>query len=100
LDPQVPDESERPGTRQGQLAGYFASAGLSDLVESTVSASREFASFDEWWDLFELRVGPVGTYRATVDDDRWARVRAIASDAAPPAPFTVTGLAWAVRGTA
>jgi SAM-dependent methyltransferase len=100
LDPDVPDESDRPGTRQGQLVDYFTSAGLGDVVESTVSASREFTSFDEWWRLFELGVGPVGAYKATIEADRWALLRDIASEMVPAAPFTVAGWAWSVRGIA
>jgi SAM-dependent methyltransferase len=98
VDPSRPDESDRPGTRPGELAELFATAGLEEIQEATLVARVEHPTFEEWWAPFELGVGPIATVLAELGPDRVARLREICRAELPPAPFVVEARAWAVRG--
>jgi SAM-dependent methyltransferase len=100
LDPDVDDESQLPGTREGHLAELFEAAGLRDIRESTFSASLEHASFDAWWELFTHGVGPAGSHLASLDAEQQAELRERCRSLVPTGPFVVTALAWAARGLA
>ncbi|MEP7081712.1 MAG: methyltransferase domain-containing protein [Chloroflexota bacterium] len=100
LDPDVADESERAGTRQGHLAELFEAAGLHEIEDTTLSVSLEHSSFEEWWEPFTLGVGPAGTYVAGLDPERLAELRERCRTTLPPPPFVVTARAWAARGLA
>jgi ubiquinone/menaquinone biosynthesis C-methylase UbiE len=47
LDPEVADESRLVGSREGDLAQLFESAGLRDVEETALSVSLEHPSFEE-----------------------------------------------------
>ena len=98
LDPEVDDESERAGTRRGQLARLFREAGLREVADGTVSVSVEHATFAAWWEPFTLGVGPAGAYVAGLDDATRAELRAACREELPDEPVVVTARAWAVRG--
>jgi SAM-dependent methyltransferase len=100
LDPEVDDESELVGAREGDLARLFASAGLRDVEETALSVSLEHPSFEEWWEPFTFGVGPAGTYVAGLGPDRQARLRERCRTAVPDAPFVLTARAWTARGLA
>ena len=98
VDPSRPDESDRPGTHQGELAGLFATAGLEEIEEATLTARVEHPTFEEWWAPFELGVGTIATVFEELGPDRVARLRELCRAELPPAPFVVEARAWAVRG--
>jgi SAM-dependent methyltransferase len=98
LDAEVDDESRLAGTRQGDLAGLFAAAGLRDVEETTITATLEHASFEEWWQPYTMGVGPAGAYVARLDEERQALLRERARGLLPPAPFVIEARAWAARG--
>jgi SAM-dependent methyltransferase len=98
LDPDVHDESQLPGARQGHLTQLFREAGLHEIEENALSVSVEHPSFDEWWDPFMLGVGPAGGFVASLDAERQTRLRDLCREMVPPAPFAVTARAWAARG--
>ena len=98
LDPDVEDESQRAGTREGHLSELFQAAGLHEIEESVLSVSVEHASFEEWWEPFTLGVGPAGGYAAGLGEDRQTRLRALCRERLPAAPFELTARAWAARG--
>jgi ubiquinone/menaquinone biosynthesis C-methylase UbiE len=100
LDPDVKDESERAGTRQGHLLELFDAASLTELEETTVSATVEHPTFEDWWEPFTLGIGPAGSYLASVGPERRAEVEALARAIFSPLPFRLAGQAWAVRGIA
>ncbi len=100
LDPDVDDESDLAGTREGHLGELFRLAGLRDVEESSITASVEHPSFDEWWEPFTRGVGPAGAHVASLDPAAQAELRERSRSALPPAPFTVTARAWAARGLA
>src|SRR4051812_1723027 len=62
-------ESELPGAGEGQLPALFAQAGLAAAQEAPLDVSVEHATFDDWWQPFELGVGPAGAHLAGLDDD-------------------------------
>ena len=76
IDPGAPDEARtlRFG-RPGEIADLFASAGMTDIVESTLAVSSTYASFDELWRSFLAGVGPAGAYCVALPDDHRAQLR-------------------------
>ena len=100
LDPEVDDESRLMGTREGDLARLFESAGLHEVEETALSVSVEHPSFEEWWERFTLGVGPPGAYVTGLDTERRAQLREHCRELLPDAPFLVTARAWAARGLA
>jgi SAM-dependent methyltransferase len=99
LDPGVHDESDLAGTREGHLAELFKAAGLRDIVATSLVASREHPTFEEWWQPFTDGVGPAGAYVASLDPTRAAVLRERCRARLPAEPFTISARAWAARGT-
>jgi SAM-dependent methyltransferase len=100
LDPEVDDESQGAGAREGHLAELFEAAGLHGIEQTALSASLEHPSFEEWWDPFTRGVGPAGSYVASLDEQRQAKLRENCRILLPIAPFVLTARAWATRGFA
>jgi SAM-dependent methyltransferase len=100
LDPDVEDESERAGTREGHLAVLFEAAGLREIADSVLSVRVEHPSFEDWWEPFTLGVGPAGAFVAGLDADGQARLRERCRELLPAAPFVPPARAWAARGVA
>ncbi len=99
VDPAAPGEADLPGAREGQLAALLAEAGLRDVDERSLLASRVFASFDEWWAPFEVGAGAARRYLASVDDDLRVAIRERCRTMLPAGSFELTARAWAARGT-
>jgi SAM-dependent methyltransferase len=99
-DPDVMDESQMAGARQGHLTELFEAAGLRDVEETAHSVDVEHPTFEEWWEPFTLGVGPAGAHVAGLDADGQARLRDRCRELLPDAPFVVTAEAWAARGLA
>jgi SAM-dependent methyltransferase len=100
LDPDVEGESRRAGAREGHLGDLFGSAGIHEIDESTLSVDVDHPSFQEWWEPFELGVGPAGDYLSGLDPKGLAQLRELCRAMLPAPPFTVTAQAWAARGLA
>lgn len=100
LDPEVDDESEMPGVREGHLPELFEAAGLHDVEATVLWVSLEHATFEAWWEPFTKRVGPAGSYLASLSPDRQVELRERCRTLVPTAPFTVKARAWAARGIA
>jgi SAM-dependent methyltransferase len=100
LDPEVDDESQLAGVREGHLAELFEAAGLHEVEETALSASLEHPSFEEWWEPFTRGAGPAGSFVAGLDAERQARLRDSCRARLPIAPFVLPALAWAARGLA
>jgi SAM-dependent methyltransferase len=98
LDPGVEDESERPGAREGHLRELFRTAGLREIEESVLSVNVTHQSFEEWWEPFELGVGPAGAFVSALDEVRQAELRELCRELLPAAPFAPPARAWAARG--
>lgn len=100
LDPEVEDESELAGAREGHLTELFEAAGLHEIEETHLAVSVEHPTFDDWWEPFKLGVGPAGAYAARLDPTRQAQLRELCRERLPAAPFVLTARAWAARGLA
>jgi len=98
LDPEVADESQLAGSRQGHLTELFGAAGLREVEESVLSVSVEHPSFEDWWEPFTLGVGPAGVFAAGLDPDRRAELRELCRQKLPAAPFVPPARAWVARG--
>lgn len=99
MDPAVDDESDLAGTRRGHLVELFEQAGLRDVRESELSATRDYESFDAWWEPYTRGVGPAGAYVAKLPGDHQRELRDRCRALLPAAgPFQLTATAWAARG--
>ncbi len=100
LDPTAHDESDLAGVREGHLAELFGRAGLRQIAATTIVATVEHSSFEEWWEPYTLGVGPAGAYLASLDAEQQTRLRELCRTRLPQTPFVVTARAWAVRAFA
>ena len=98
LDPEVDDESELPGVREGHLAELFEAAGLDEVAETVLWVSVEHPTFEAWWEPFTKGVGPAGSYLASLSADRQVELRETCRTLVPATPFVVTARAWTARG--
>jgi ubiquinone/menaquinone biosynthesis C-methylase UbiE len=96
----VDDETRRAGAREGDLAALLSRAGCSDVSDTELSVSVDYATFDEWWEPYTLGVAPAGRQLAMLSDADRERVRLHCRELLPTAPFTVTATAWSARGLA
>ena len=95
IDPDVHDESGLAGAREGALAELFRQAGLTQVESTEHEVPFKPATFEEWWDPFELGVGPAGKYVTSLDEESRAAVRERARELLPDARPAV---AWVARG--
>ncbi len=98
MDPAVPDQSERAGTRAGHLTELFAAAALRDVEEVALPARRDYASFDDWWEPFTRGVGPAGAYVARLAPGEIDELRERCRAGLPDGGFVLDAWAWAARG--
>jgi SAM-dependent methyltransferase len=98
-DGEVHDESDLAGAREGHLAELFEEAGLRNVEETALLVSARHETFDDWWEPFELGVGPAGAYLASVAPAERASLRERCRTILPPPPFTMTTAVWAARGS-
>ena len=99
-DPGVHDESDFAGAWEGHLGELCEAAGLREVAETALLASVEHESFDDWWEPFELWVGPAGAYLDSLSPPERAALRERCRAILPPPPFTLSAAAWAARGNA
>ena len=100
LDPDVRDESQLIGARQGHLAELFKESGLDEVEEASLWIEVGHPTFDDWWEPFLLGVGPAGSFATGLDPERQVRLRELCRERLPSPPFVVTARAWAARGLA
>ena len=100
LDPDVEDESDLPGAREGHLAELFDEAGLGEVEEAALTVEVEHPDFEEWWEPFTFGVGPAGAYLATLDPAGRERLRELCRERFGAGPATLSARAWAARGLA
>jgi SAM-dependent methyltransferase len=98
-DAAVHDESDLAGAREGHLSELFEAAGLGDVEETALLVSVEHETFDDWWEPFELEVGPAGAYLDPLPPPERAALRERCRAILPPRPFTMTTAVWAARGS-
>ncbi len=100
IDPTVVGEAGLAGAREGHLGELMRAAGLREVEDGELSVATGHPTFEDWWEPFTYGVGPAGAHVAGLDADRRDQLRELCRALLPPAPFTVTARAWAVRGTA
>ena len=98
LDPDAVDESLLSGARPGHLELLAVAAGLEGVESGQLAVSRDVDGFDAWWEPFTRGVGPAGAYLAGLDARRKTALRDRCRAMLPSGPFTLTAVAWAVRG--
>jgi SAM-dependent methyltransferase len=92
----------RPMTRPGELARAWQAAGLTHVVDGTLTIRMDFASFSDFWTPCEGKDGPLADYVGTLDMATKARLRDavqfayLDGDADGPRSYAAT--AWAVKG--
>jgi SAM-dependent methyltransferase len=99
LDAHAPVEAALSGTRRGQLALLLRDAGARAVEETALSIEVRHNTFEEWWQPFELGVGPAGLYVSALDTLGRKRLEQRCRELLPESPFVVTAVAWAVRGS-
>lgn len=100
LDPDVEDESQLPGARQGHLTELLTEAGLVEVEETALPIRVEHPGFDDWWEPFTLGVGPAGSYYGALDPERQTQLRELCSAAVSPGTLVIEARAWVARGRA
>jgi len=100
LEPGVDDESGLAGAREGHLAELFEAAGFREIHATTVTATVEHRTFEEWWTPFTFGIGPAGAFVAGLSKDRQTELSELCRERLPEAPFSITARAWAARGLA
>ena len=98
LDPEVDDESQLAGVREGHLAELFEAAALHEIDDTVLWVSVEHATFEAWWEPFTNGVGPAGSYLVSLNVERQVELRERCRTMVPRTPFVVTARAWAARG--
>lgn len=99
LDAHAPVEAALPGTRRGQLASLLRDAGMRDVEQTALSIDVRHDTFEDWWQPFELGVGPAGSYVSALDALGRRRLEERCRELLPEPPVAVTAVAWAVRGS-
>jgi SAM-dependent methyltransferase len=99
LDPSQANESERAGVREGHLRELFAEAGIGQLRDTVLTVTVEHPSFDDYWEPFELRVGPTAAFMSSRSSSELELLRQYVREELPAAPFVLEARAWAVVGT-
>jgi SAM-dependent methyltransferase len=98
LDPDTPGEATLAGAHEGHLAELFADAGLQQIESSSLTVTRRFATFDDWWQSYTLGVGPAGAYVSGLSDGDREALRDRCATVLPAATFEVSAMAWCARG--
>jgi ubiquinone/menaquinone biosynthesis C-methylase UbiE len=98
LDPDLADESQLAGARQGQLAELFEAAGVDEITDAALEVHVEHATFEDWWEPYTLGVGPAGSHVARLGPEGQVQLRERCRKHLPAAPFVLTARAWAARG--
>lgn len=99
LDPSAPDESLRPGVREGDLGRLCRDAGLRLVDDGSISVTVRHPSFEQWWQPYTLGIGPAGDHVSRLEPAGQQMLRDRCRKLLPAAPFDVTASAWAVRAT-
>jgi SAM-dependent methyltransferase len=98
VDPTVVGERGMAGTARGDIAGRFRAAGLENVVDGSLTARAHYDSFEDFWEPFELAVGPAGSYLGTLPEQQRSEVRDVCRGLVSSGSFTLEARAWYARG--
>ena len=96
--PGAQGERQMAGTRDGDIAQRFARAGLTDVEAGTLTATAQYADFEDFWEPLTLAVGPAGQYLQSLGEDQRAQVREGCRARLPEGAFSLDARAWYARG--
>lgn len=100
LWPDAPDEVHvmRFG-REHELVDLMDRAGLAGIVETTLTVTSPYESYDELWSTFLGGIGPAGSYLLSKSPDGQAALREALYERLerPAGPFALNAVARAVR---
>lgn len=99
VDPSVEGERRMVGTAEGDIAQRLRRAGLTNVIDGTLTATTEYRDFDDFWEPFTFAVGPAGHHLRSLPAGRQARIRDACRAALPEGPFSLDARAWYARGT-
>jgi SAM-dependent methyltransferase len=99
FQPSVQGERRLAGTYEGDIVARLERAGLEDVAGSVLTASADYASFDDFWQPFTFAVGPAGQYLASLPEVQRVQVREACRAELPDGAFTLEARAWCARGT-
>jgi SAM-dependent methyltransferase len=99
VEPRAEGERRLAGTAEGDIVAGFERAGLEGVAGHVLTASADYAGFDDFWDPFTLSVGPAGRYLASLSEAQRTRVREVCRAQLPDGPFSLPARAWGARGT-
>ncbi len=92
----------RPMSRPGDLARVWHDAGLTNVVQDTLTIRMEFASFADLWAPVEGKEGPVAEYVRTLGADARVRLRDMVRlaylDGEGDGARSYAATAWVVKG--
>lgn len=97
-DPAAPGEEALPGSWEGDLTRMLTGAGLREVEETLLTVSRDFATFEEWWEPFTLGVGPAGAYVRGLNQIERAGLADALREELGDGPVTVRASAWTATG--
>jgi SAM-dependent methyltransferase len=98
VEPGAQGERRLAGTAEGDLVARFERAGLQNVVGTALSASADYADFDDFWEPFTFAIGPAGQYLAALSDADRARVQTACRAELPEGSFSLEARAWCARG--
>lgn len=99
LDPLASGESQMVTVQRGYIPGLMTEVGLLDVIDTELTTTVHFETFEQWWAPYLLGVGPAGDYVASLEEHGVDALRQGCLDVLGPGPFDVTAVAWAARGT-
>jgi ubiquinone/menaquinone biosynthesis C-methylase UbiE len=90
-------------SRPGELARLWSEAGLSNVVQESVTIRMEFGSFDDFWTPIGGKEGPVAEYVSGLGLEGEVRLREAVRlayvDGETDGPRSYAATAWVVKGT-
>ena len=99
IHPDVEGERALAGTSRGDIAARFERAGLTDIVDGSLTVEVSYTGFNDLWEPITFAIGPAGQYLKSLDDDERAQVREACRAILPSGPFTLDARAWYATGT-
>jgi len=94
------DEKNMPLCRNGELSQLWTRGGLRKVESSPLEITMRFASFDDFWNPFQLGQGPAGAYVSRLPRKRVLALREELRRrlGGPQGPLSLPARLWAVRG--
>ena len=97
-DPEAEGEEALPGSWEGDLTRMFTDAGLREVTETLLTVSLDFATFEDWWEPFNLAVGPAGAYVRSLNQIERAGLVSALREEYGGGPMTIQASAWTATG--